>query len=54
MTRRASFLLGVMHLGACFARVTGSWWLRPARSLRFGVVGSVAFSTRPMGEKPSP
>lgn len=54
MTRRASLLLGMMPLGACLARVTGFGSLRPTRSLRFGVVGSVAFSPRPAGEESSP
>lgn len=54
MTRRVSLLLGMIPLGACLARVTGFGSLRPARSLRFGVVNSVAFSPRPTGEKPSP
>jgi len=54
MTRRASFLLGMMPLGACLARVTGFGPLRPTRLLRFGVVGSVAFFQRLTGEKSSP
>ena len=54
MTTSASFLLGMMPLGACLARVTGFGSLRPTRSLRLGVVGWVAFFPRPTGEKSSP
>lgn len=54
MTTRTSLLLGMIPLGACLARVTGFGSLRPICSLRFSVVGSVAFSPRPTEEKSSP
>jgi len=54
MTRRAPPLSGMMSLGACLARVTGSGPLRPARSLGFGVANSALFSPRPTAGKPSP
>lgn len=54
MTRRASLLLGMIPLGACLARVTGFGSLRPTCSLRLSVVGLVALSPQPTGEKSSP
>jgi hypothetical protein len=53
MTRREPPLSGMMPLGACLARVTGSEPLRAAGSLRFGVADSALFSPRPAERKPS-